>query len=71
MLIEQGTRNQVRLAIEVSAEASAVIHDRGLQLAPQIRVHVAAHDAEIVADIDEHRADRAAAHHGGDFLERG
>jgi hypothetical protein len=55
----------------VSGQAAAVFEDRIAQLAPQLAVHVARHNAEIVADINDHGAQRLAAQQSGSLLGRG
>src|SRR5215472_11442597 len=56
---------------EPAYEAAAIHGDGPPDFVPECPVEMAGRDTEIEADIDDDRADRPAAHLGGDFLFRG
>ncbi len=54
--------------LDEANEAAAIHYDCVVDLVPECPIEMAGRDAEITADIDDDRADRTAAHLGGDFL---
>ena len=57
--------------LEEAREAAAIHRDGVVDFVPECPVEMAGRDAEVVADIDDDGADRAATHLSGDFLFRG